>query len=181
MPRPLLSALHEEDCSFIRSQHVFFVASAPVEGRVNLSPKGMDTFRILSKRKVAYVDLTGSGNETAAHVLENGRLTVMFCSFDEQPLILRLSGRARVLHPDQPEFESTIGKFEALPGVRQIFLLSVDKVQKSCGFGVPFYEYRGERGQLIDWALSQGEQGLAEYRAQRNVRSIDGLPTNVLP
>ncbi len=165
--------------SFIDAQHLFFVASAPSKGRINLSPKGMDAFRILSNQEVGYLDLTGSGNETAAHILDDGRLTIMFCSFDEKPLILRLYGRGKVVLPEDARYASTISAFDELPGTRQLILLDIESAQSSCGFAVPFYEYRKDREQLIQWAEAKGEQGLVEYRAKRNRESIDGLPTQI--
>ncbi len=162
---------------FIGGQKVFFTATAPGEGRINLSPKGMDTFRCLDERTVAYLDLTGSGNETAAHLAENGRMTVMFCSFSESPLILRLYGRGRVVRPADAEWPSLRGRFPAIPGERQIVVLEVESAQTSCGFAVPVYELKEERQRLVEWTLSKGEEGIKEYRREKNRVSIDGLPT----
>jgi hypothetical protein len=164
--------------SFIAQQKLFFVGSAPHSGRVNLSPKGLDSFRILNTRRVAYLDLTGSGNETAAHLLENGRITLMFCAFDGAPLILRLYGEGRTVLPqdgDWPELRPLFGAF--IPGERQITVVSISSVQTSCGFSVPLYSFVGDRTQLTQWAEKKGEAGLAEYWAENNVQSIDGLPT----
>jgi hypothetical protein len=146
---------------FIAAQHVFFNASAPNEGRINLSPKGLDTFRILSDKLVAYLDLTGSENETAAHVAENGRLTLMFCSFEDKPSILRLYGKGRVMFPRDPEWQELHPQFPTIPGERQIVLL----------------EFKGQRSLLPDWSCKMGEERLNEYRHERNLKSIDGLPT----
>jgi hypothetical protein len=163
--------------SFIAGQKVFFTATAPEEGRINLSPKGMDTFRCLDEgRRVAYLDLTGSGNETAAHLSENGRMTVMFCSFSEQPLILRIYGRGRVVLPEDEEWAALRPHFPALPGERQIVLLDVESAQTSCGFAVPVYELKEERQRLVEWTLSKGEDGIRDYRREKNQVSIDGLP-----
>ena len=162
---------------FVGEQKMFFTATAPVEGRINLSPKGMDTFRCLDGgRRVAYLDLTGSGNETAAHLGENGRMTVMFCSFTAQPLILRIYGRGRVVRPGDEEWASLRPHFPALPGERQIVLLEVESAQTSCGFAVPVYELKEERQRLVEWTLSKGEEGILDYRREKNQISIDGLP-----
>ena len=164
---------------FIREQKIFFTATAPSRGRINLSPKGMDTFRCVDDRTVAYLDLTGSGNETAAHLACDGRMTVMFCSFAESPLILRLYGRGRVVGPADGEWAGLRGLFPELPGERQIVVLHVESAQTSCGFGVPVYELKGERPALAEWALRKGEEGLREYRRGKNRLSIDGLPTHL--
>ena len=164
--------------SFIAEQKMFFTATAPAEGRINLSPKGMDTFRCLDDgRRVAYLDLTGSGNETAAHLSENGRVTVMFCSFTEQPLILRIYGRGRVVRPGDEDWAELRPHFPALPGERQIVLIEVESAQTSCGFAVPVYELKEERRRLVEWTLSKGEEGIRAYRREKNRVSIDGLPT----
>jgi hypothetical protein len=165
---------------FIVAQHVFFHASAPVQGRINLSPKGLDTFRILSDSRVAYLDLTGSECETAAHLAENGRLTIMFCSFADKPLILRLYGRGRGVRPRDPEWADVRGHFPSIPGERQIIVLDIDSVMTTCGFAVPLYEYQGERSLLPEFTVKKGEQGMDEYRRERNQVSIDGLPTYLL-
>ena len=163
---------------FIGEQKVFFTATAPAEGRINLSPKGMDTFRCLDEgRRVAYLDLTGSGNETAAHLGENGRMTVMFCSFSEQPMILRIYGRGRVVRPGDGEWAELRPRFPELPGERQIVVLELESAQTSCGFAVPVYELKGERRALVEWTLAKGDEGLREYRREKNRVSIDGLPT----
>lgn len=166
--------------AFIEQQKLFFTASAPQEGRVNVSPKGMDTFRCFEPNLVGYLDVTGSGNETAAHVTENGRLTLMFCSFVGAPLILRLYGQGRVIRPRDPDWQSWLDRFEALPGTRQIMLLSVESVQTSCGFGVPLFDYQGDRTQLVEWAERKGPDGLQAYWQAKNQTSIDRLPTYLL-
>ncbi len=165
---------------FIQHQQLFFTASAPNQGRVNVSPKGMNTFRCLSRREVAYLDLTGSGNETSAHLVENGRLTIMFCSFTEEPLILRLYGQGSVVRPRDAEWQELYACFEPLPGTRQIIRMAIASVQTSCGYGVPLYTYEGEREKIIRWAKTKGEAGLKEYWQQKNQVSIDGLPTGLL-
>ena len=137
--------LNEAQIEFIQQQHVFFVGTAGAEGTVNVSPKGLDTLRITGKRRVVWLNLAGSGNETALHVQENGRMTLMFCSFAKQPLILRLYGKADVINPEDNLWEELSGLFDNYASARQIFLLNIDLVQTSCGFTVPFYEYLGER------------------------------------
>jgi hypothetical protein len=174
----VLPRLTEGLQGFIERQHVFFVATAPLGGgHVNLSPKGMDSFRVLGPSTVAYLDNVGSGNETAAHVLENGRITFMFCAFEDSPLILRLYGTGRSVLPADTEWATLAGRFPSRPGVRQIIVAELTRVQTSCGEGVPFYSYAGERQQLIEWAAGKGPEGLAAYQRKNNVRSIDGLPT----
>lgn len=165
--------------AFIEAQHVFFVASAPSgpNGHVNLSPKGIDTFRVLDPNRVAYLDLTGSGNETAAHLLQNGRVTFMFCAFEGKPLILRLYGSGRAVAPESPEFALLAPHFPQLPGVRQIIVADLTRVQTSCGFGVPTMKFQAERDVLQQWARKKGEDGLRAYRDKKNRVSIDGLPT----
>ncbi len=165
---------------FIARQKMFFTATAAAGGRVNLSPKGMDTFRCLDDRTVAYLDLTGSGNEAAAHLRADPRITVMFCSFDEKPLILRLYGRGRVVLPRHGEWQRLSGLFPGLSGARQIVVVDLDSLQTSCGFAVPVYEFKQERDTLSRWADKKGEEGLRRYREEHNVESIDGLPTGLL-
>jgi hypothetical protein len=169
--------LDEQLRSFIDEQKMFFTATAPADGRINLSPKGMDTFRCLDGgRRFAYLDLTGSGNEAAAHLAENGRMTVMFCSFSESPLILRVYGRGRVVRPGDDEWAELRPHFPELPGERQIVVLDVESAQTSCGFAVPVYELKEERPMLVEWSLKKGEDGILAYRREKNQVSIDGLP-----
>jgi len=162
---------------FIGRQHLYFVGTAPnaPEGRLNISPKGLDTFRILGPKSVAYLDLTGSGVETIAHLRENGRITILFCAFDGRPLILRLYGRGRVVEPGQEEWTGLIARFPDSPGVRSVIVMDVERIADSCGFAVPLYEFQGDRFQLIDYAVKKGPEGMAQYRAQKNKVSIDGL------
>ena len=171
--------ISDELQDFIRQQHLFFVATAPLStaGHVNLSPKGLDSLRVLSPNRVAYLDLTGSGNETSAHLLENGRVTLMFCAFQEPPLILRLYGQGRVVLPHDSDWQALYSLFSPLPGARQIIVTEVDRVQTSCGFGVPLYDIQDQRSLLVDWAAKKGEAGLRDYRQQKNSVSLDGLPT----
>jgi hypothetical protein len=172
-------ALTQSLIQFVQKQSVFFVATAPQDGRVNISPKGMDTFRCLSDREVAYLDLTGSGNETSAHLEENGRLTLMFCSFSAEPLILRLYGQGKVVRPRSPEWSQYILHFEQIPGTRQIIAMQIEQVQTSCGFAVPMMEFQSDRPVLQDWALKKGEAGVRQYWQDNNQVSIDGLPTHI--
>lgn len=175
-----LTAISPELEAFIKAQHVFFVGSAPGEGgHVNVSPKGLDTLRILSPTRVAYLDLTGSGNETAAHVTQNGRLTIMFCAFEGKARIVRLYGRGRVVMPGDGEWAGLAGAFPAQAGARQVIVLEIERVASSCGFGVPRLAFVGERPDLPEWAQRKGETGLEEYRAKVNRVSIDGLPAPV--
>jgi hypothetical protein len=172
-----------ELADFIAAQPLFFVASAPLapDGHLNLSPKGLECFRVLDDRTVAYLDLTGSGNETAAHLLENGRITFMFCAFAGPPRILRLYGEGEVVLPGTSRWDGLIGGFPQLPGIRQIVAARISRVQTSCGFGVPRMEYTGQRDTLLRWAENRGADGLAAYRRQKNARSVDGLPAPPYP
>jgi hypothetical protein len=173
-PHPEISPAFAE---FIRAQPIFFVASAPLaaDGHVNLSPKGHDTLRILGPHQVAYLDLTGSGNETSAHLTENGRITIMFCAFSGPPQILRLYGRGTVVLPDASEWAELIRHFDELPGVRQIIVVDIERVQTSCGYSVPQMALVQEREALLKWAEKKGPEGLAEYRREKNAHSLDGL------
>jgi len=175
----MLEKLSPELRTFIESQHVFFPATAPPEGRINLSPKGMDTFRVLDDHTVAYLDLTGSGNETSAHLRLDDRMTIMFCSFTEKPLILRLYGKARVIEADSEEWNLLFPRFEETLGQRQIVRLEIGSVQTSCGFGVPLADGMRGRDTLRRWAEAKGADGLLEYRTKKNLQSIDGLPTGL--
>ena len=171
--------LNDKLQAFITEQKIFFTATAPHSGRINLSPKGIDTFRCVDLTTVAYLDLTGSGNETAAHLYENGRMTIMFCSFDDNPLILRLYGMGKVINYNSDRFEQLHSLFPQTPGARQIILLNIESVQTSCGFGVPIYELKQERKTLVDWAAKKGRSGIEEYQQKNNLESIDGLPTKL--
>lgn len=175
----LYDAITPEHEAFIATQPLFFVASAPASatGHVNLSPKGLDAFRVIDASTVAYLDLTGSGNETAAHVTENGRLTVMFCAFTGNPKILRLYCRGRIVTRVSPEWTHLISRFPETAGTRQIVVGDVTAVQTSCGFAVPLMDLVEQRDQLTRWAASKGDAGLKEYRRTRNAVSLDGLLT----
>lgn len=166
--------------AFIEKQHIFFVCTAPLsaDGHVNLSPKGLDCFRVLSDNQVGYMDLISSGNETSAHTLENGRITLMFCSFEGAPLILRLYGKGRAVLPDSEEWVRFAPQFTIYPSTRQLILADISLVQTSCGFGVPLFSYEGERDIHFDWADKKGKEGLQEYLEEKNLVSLDGLPTD---
>ncbi len=172
--------LEDKHRSFIAAQKLFFTATAPIDSRINLSPKGMDSLRVVDDTCVAYLDLTGSGNETAAHLKHDGRLTLMFCSFDADPLILRLYGRGRVVRRQDASWAEWRGHFADLPGERQIIVLDIDSVQTSCGYAVPQFAYRGERETLMRWAEKKGTLGLLEYWREKNRVSIDGFSTGLL-
>jgi len=179
----MFDEIDERLAEFIRRQKIFFTASAASNGRVNVSPKDGESLRVLDPTRVVYLDQTGSGNETAAHVRTSGRLTVMFCAFEGAPMILRLYGTAKVLRRGSAEYlELLNSEFRAVepPGARQIIVLKVERVQTSCGYGVPLFEYVGERDTLRRWAVSKGDAGLEEYRRQKNTLSIDGLQTGLL-
>ena len=173
-------SLNDDLKRFISAQRIFFVATAPHKGRINISPKGMDTFRCIDNRTVAYLDLTGSGNETSAHLLENGRMTVMFTSFSETPLVVRLYGQGRVVREGDSEWNRLYTLFEPLPGTRQIVVLHIDSVQTSCGYGVPVYKFVKQRDTLKKWAEKKGAHGIKEYWKENNLTSIDGLPTHLM-
>lgn len=164
---------------FIAAQKVFFVATAPTEGRINLSPKGMDTFRVINPNRVIYLDITGSGNETAAHLLDNGRITIMFCSFDKTARIARLYGHGRPIHQHNANWQEYLAMFPSEPGVRQIMEIDVESAMTSCGYGVPWMENLSERDTLRKYWEKRDEQTLTAYQHQENERSIDGLPTGL--
>lgn len=171
--------IDERLATWLEEQPVFFVATAPLaaDGRVNCSPKGTaGTFAVLGPRRVAYLDLTGSGIETVAHVRENGRIVLMFCAFDQRPTVVRLHGRGRVVVPDDGEFASLAGRFTDHPGVRAIVVVELERVSDSCGFAVPRMDYVGERDALDRANARKGEDGLADYRRRKNATSLDGLP-----
>lgn len=172
-------ALTPELRDFITAQQVFFVASAPRQGRVNLSPKGLDSLRILADDCLAYIDHTGSSNETAAHLLDDGRMTMMFCSFSGSALLLRVYGQGRAVQRTAPEWPALAAHFPAMPGVRQIIVMQVESLQTSCGGGVPLFEYQGQRDELPRWAEKKGAEGMRAYREQKNRVSIDNLPTGL--
>jgi hypothetical protein len=163
---------------FIEAQPVFFVGSAPLdrEGHVNVSPKGLDSLRILGPRRLAYLDLTGSGIETVSHLKENGRIVLMFCAFQGPPKIIRVHGRGRVIEPGHPEFYALASSFPDLEGKRSVILVEVSRISDSCGFGVPLLKCEGQRNQLTAWATRLGPEKLDAYQRDKNRESIDGLP-----
>lgn len=165
---------------FIEHQKIFFVGTAAQEGRVNVSPKGTDSFRVLNENKIVWLNLTGSGNETAAHVLKNDRMTIMFCAFEGKPLILRLYGQAKIYHKRDQAFHDYSNFFPENLGARQIIEMQVDLVQTSCGFAVPFMEFKVERSTLNSWAEKQGEENIEAYWKNKNSKSIDGFETKIL-
>ena len=170
-------SISDDHADFINAQKMYFCATAATDGRVNLSPKGSDTLRVLGPNKVIWLNLTGSGNETAAHLLDNSRMTVMFCAYEGAPKILRLYGTAITIYPDDEKWNPYYAHFESRIGARQIYELNVDLVQTSCGFGIPFYDYAGDRDKLRKWASNHGEDGIKNYWKTRNAVSIDGRPT----
>ncbi len=165
---------------FIEQQKMFFVGTAACDGRINVSPKGMDTLRVLGKNRIVWLNLTGSGNETAAHLLENDRLTLMFCAFTGNPMIVRLYGHARVFHPRDTEWNELISMFPALDGPRQIIDVEIDLVQTSCGMGVPNYAFQGDREGLKQWAKKRGPEGIKEYWKEKNQLSLDSKSTGII-
>lgn len=165
--------------AFIEQQKIFFVGTAAPEGRVNISPKGQDTLRVLDSRRVAWLNLTGSGNETAAHLREQNRMTLMFCAFEGSPKILRLYGTATVFHPRDAGWDELVTLFPQLPGARQIFVMSLDLVTTSCGMAVPLLEFQGPRNELNHAMEKRGPANVQQYWAQRNAVSLDGKPTGI--
>ena len=161
---------------FMDQQSIFFVATALAEGRINLSPKGMDTFRVLDEKTVCFLNLTGSANETAAHLSAHNRITIMFCSFTKEPLILRLYGHGEAIHPQDAAWSTYLPHFPNLPGKRQIIVTHVDLVQSSCGYAVPFFDYQGERETLRHWSEKKGDEGIQAYWQANNRTSLDGMP-----
>jgi hypothetical protein len=165
---------------FIAQQHIFFVASAGPEGRVNLSPKGGDALRVMGPNRIYWRNITGSGNETAGHLLQSSRITLMWCSFTKKPMILRCYGTARAVHPRDADWDALNGQFPAHPGARQVFDVDVDLVQTSCGFAVPFMEFQSDRDTLDTWSETQGSDGITAYWVNRNQQTIDGAPTGIV-
>jgi len=175
----LLSEITKELKAFIDNQKIFFVGTAMAEGRINVSPKGMDTLKVMSPNTIVWLNLTGSGNETATHVLNNNRMTIMFCSFEGKPLILRLYGSAKIYHENDKRFQEYIELFPPNLGSRQIIEMDVDLVQTSCGFAVPFMEFKEERTQLTAWANNRGKDRIKTYQQENNALSLDGIDTGL--
>lgn len=172
--------LSDQFIEFISAQKIFFVGTATSDSRVNVSPKGMDSFRILNNNRAIWLNVTGSGNETSAHVQIDPRMTIMFCAFEGPPLILRLYGTARVVHINDDEWNELYSHFKPLPGARQIFDLQIELVQASCGMATPYYDYVGDRELLSDWAIGKGEEGLKQYWKEKNQLSIDDIETHIV-
>jgi hypothetical protein len=172
--------LSEKHIGFISEQKIYFVGTATADSKVNISPKGMDSFRVLDNKTIAWLNVTGSGNETAAHVQIHPRMTIMFAAFEGAPMILRLYGSATAVHRNDAEWNGLYALFAESVGARQIFKLSIDMVQTSCGLSIPFFDYVSEREQLSDWAVKKGEEGIRDYWQQKNQLSLDGIPTNIL-
>lgn len=175
------SAIDKQHRAFIEKQQVFFVATAAAGSRVNLSPKGGDCLRVVEPNRVVWLNLTGSGNETAAHLPLDPRMTLMFCSYEKTPLILRLYGQARVAHRRDEEWQTWIGLFAEQLGARQLVVMEVEMVQTSCGYGVPLFDFVEQRPTLERWAEKKGAGGIREFWDESNRQSLDGLPTHILP
>lgn len=172
-------SISDKHRKFIEAQKIFFVGTADRFGRVGVSPKGLDSLRVTGPNQVIWLNLTGSGNETAPHVFNNDRMTLMFCSFDESPLILRLYGKAKAFHGKEPEWSQYIELFPPDPGARQLFLMDIDLVQTSCGYGVPIYDFVSERETLKEWSAKKGEEGIRKYWKEKNHTSLDGVGTRI--
>lgn len=178
---PTAAKLNNTLIAFIEKQHLFFVATAAPDGRVNLSPKGMDSLRVKGPNRIVWLSVTGSGNETAAHLLESPRMTLMFCAFEGDARILRTYGTARVIHPKDPDWEEYASDFPRMAGSRQIFDMQADLVQTSCGTGVPLMTFDTQRGgdELLPYFDEMGEDGVRDYWQRKNKLSLDGKPTGI--
>ena len=172
--------LSTELIEWIGQQHVFFVGTAAQDGRVNLSPKGQDSLRVVNEREIVWLNLTGSGNETAAHLLDRNRITLMWCAFEGLPRILRVYGSADIVHPRDDEWDDCASLIPPPVGARQYFKVTVDLVQTSCGYAVPLMDYVEDRQVLANWAQKRGEEGIREYWREKNQLSIDGFPTRII-
>ncbi|SHJ65334.1 Pyridoxamine 5'-phosphate oxidase [Shimia gijangensis] len=172
--------LEDNHVAFIEAQHIFFVGSAAAEGRVNISPKGMDSLRVLSANRILWRNHTGSGNETAGHLQKVNRMTLMWCGFEKRPMILRAFGSARTLHPRDTDWDNLNAHFAASDGARQLYDLKIDLVQSSCGFAVPFFDFAGDRDTLTKWTADRGTEGIKTYWKDRNQSTIDGMPTGII-
>jgi hypothetical protein len=173
-------SLSDEDISFIRAQKLFFVGTAANNGSVNVSPKGWDALRVMTPNRIVWRNVTGSGNETAAHLAENGRLTMMFCAFDGKPKILRLYGKAQAFHRRDPLWAGLDELFEPHRSSRQLVDFQFELVQTSCGFGVPFYDFVGERDNMDKWLASKDDDAIKQYWKLKNSSTIDGVDTGIL-
>ena len=177
---PAFERIEAQYQQFIEAQKIFFVATAAPDGKVNLSPKGMESLRVMGPNRIVWLNLTGAENETAAHLAESPRMTIMWCSFTEKPIILRVYGNTRIIHPRDDGWNEVATNFPPIPGSRQILDLDVNFVLKSCGFGVPRFGFVGERESLRKWAETKGEEGLARVWSEKNHLSIDGKPTGII-
>jgi len=175
----ILKSLNKDLIRFIELQKMFFVATASKDGRINLSPKGLDSLRVIDKNTVLWLNYTGSGNETAAHLRELNRMTMMFCAFEGDPLILRLYGEADTFHIQDQEWNMLISEFPNHAGARNIFKMKINSVQTSCGYAVPYYNFVEQRNRLTKWTAGKGEDGIKEYWQEKNLVSIDGIPTGI--
>ncbi|MGY3687339.1 pyridoxamine 5'-phosphate oxidase family protein [Vibrio coralliilyticus] len=173
------SELSDKHITFIEQQKLYFVGTAADSGSVNLSPKGGDSLRVISPTQIAWLNLTGSGNESAAHVLNNQRMTLMFCAFEGAPLILRAYGQASVLHNKDAEWQKYVSLFPESVAARQIFILDINMVQSSCGMSVPYFSYEGDREDLAKWSEKQGTEGIEKYWLKKNQKSIDGFESEI--
>ena len=173
------SELSDKHIAFIEQQKLYFVGTAADSGSVNLSPKGGDSLRVISPTQIAWLNLTGSGNESAAHVLNNQRMTLMFCAFEGAPLILRAYGQASVLHNKDAEWKKYVSLFPESVAARQIFILDINMVQSSCGMSVPYFTYEGDREDLAKWSEKQGTEGIEKYWLKKNQKSIDGFESEI--
>jgi len=165
---------------FIEAQHMFFTGTAAAEGRVNVSPKGMDSLRVLGPNRIIWRNVTGSGNETAGHLKQVNRMTLMWCSFTLKPMILRAYGTAKTIHPRDADWDTLNAHFAPFDGARQIYDMSVEMMQTSCGYAVPFYDHKADRDTLIKWTADRGSEGVKTYWKDRNQATIDGIPTGIL-
>tara|TARA_B100001245_G_scaffold132348_1_gene98086 strand:- start:1104 stop:1643 length:540 start_codon:yes stop_codon:yes gene_type:complete len=171
--------LSENLIEFIQHQKIFFVGTASDKGTINVSPKGYDSLRVIDSNHIVWLNITGSGNETAAHLLQNDRMTIMFCAFDDNPKILRLYGKAQAIHPRDKEWKKMASLFENFPSARQYLSFTIELAQTSCGFGVPFYDYKQSRDNMDKWLEAKSAGNMEEYWREKNQISLDGLPTNI--
>jgi hypothetical protein len=174
------SELSDKHIEFIGKQKIYFVATAAESGNVNLSPKGGDSLRVINSKQIVWLNLTGSGNETASHVIQHPRMTIMFCAFDGSPLILRAYGNATVLHSKDKNWSMYTKLFPESVATRQVFVLNIDLVQSSCGMSVPYFSYKGDRDDLANWSTKQGSEGIKKYWFKKNQKSIDGFETEIV-
>lgn len=174
------SEISDDHRGFIAAQHIFFSGSAAPDGKVNISPKGMDSLRVMGPNRIVWRNLTGSGNETAGHLLEHPRMTLMWCGFEKRPMVMRAYGTATCLHPRDDAFEALNAMFPPSAGTRQIYDMHVDMMQTSCGYAVPFFDHAGPRDVLTEWTDNKGPEGIANYWRDRNQTTLDGLPTQIM-